>query len=168
MLISLFGNVDAATLTQLSSRGHKFLVSDSPSDAKTIVNLTDIHAAYALQKAAWKDLEHPLSKEARRVNQTGELETYNTNGGFVRDARMIERADAIITGEGVSPGRLALIDREAAEHDKPVRSVELIHVGISRELAEAELDACLQPPAEEKPKQGRKAKAEAETVPAPF
>lgn len=168
MLISLFGTVDASTLKVLSSRGHKFLVSDSPSDAKTLATLADLNATFALQKAAWRDVEHPLAKTAQRVGLDGEMEMYNTNGGFVRDAKMIERTDAVIVGEGVSPSRLALIDRKAAEFDRPVRNVELTHAVMSRQDAEAELDACLSTPAEEKPKRQRKAKPEVTTESIPF
>lgn len=172
MLISLFGSIDSATITQLSSRGHQFLVSDSPSDAKTIENLDEAHATFALQKAAWRNVDHPLSKEAQRVNNDGKLETYNTNGGFVRDALMVEKSDASIIGEGVSPGRLALVDRMAAQFDRPIRTIAIERITIDRATAEAELDACFQvptaePEAEPEPepkRRGRKVKAE-ENIP---
>lgn len=161
MLVSLFGIVDAATISQLAIRGHQFLTSDSPSDAKTIENLEEARATFALQKAAWRDLNHPLSKEGQRANNDGKLEAYNTNGGFVRDALMVEKSDASIVGESVSPGRLALIDRIAAQFDRPVRTVAIERIAIDRAMAEAELDNCFgTSTVEPKPKRQRKAKVE--------
>lgn len=166
MLISLFGVIDSATISQLASRGHQFLVSDSPTDTKTVTALENIHATFAVQKAAWQNIEHPLAKVGQRLGVDNKLEEYNSNGGFVRDAIMVEKSDASIIGEGVKPGRLALLDRTAAEFDRPLRTIAVERVAIDRQTAEAELDACFQMPAADgkPPRKPRKAKTIMERV----
>ena len=142
MLVSLFGSIDASTLKPMAHRGHQFLVSDSPRDKETVEALVELRAPHAIVRAAWSNMDHPRSVEDSRMGDHGVLETFNKNGGFVRDAQMIERADAVVVGEGVSPNRTALIDQESAEHNRPLRNVSPVKPVISREAVEAELDAC--------------------------
>ncbi len=171
MLIALFGSIDPSTLKPMVDRGHQFLVSDSPRDKDTVAALVELRAPHAVVRAAWSNLDHPRSVEDARMGDNG-LETYNKNGGFVRDAQMVERADAVVVGEGVSPNRMALIDQEATEHNRPVRNVVPVRPEISREEVEAELEACFateQPKPKPKPKKRGKAEvkteAEAEVIP---
>ena len=169
MLISLFGTVDAATINQMATRGHQFLVSDSPSDTTTLANLKEAKVKFAVAPAAWRNVDHPRSQEDTRVNSnTGEIESYNRNGGFVRDAQMVEQADAVVVGEGINPSRLAVIDQEAAEHNKPLRQAAPTRPVLSREEAEAELEACFATEPPKPRKRGKKAEAEAEAETFPF
>jgi len=159
MLIAIFGNVDSVTLTKLGATNHQLMMTDHPAEAETLRQCVESGIGHVVCKAEWRNLLHPTAKIEPRMNdRTGTIEDCNINGGFTRDARMAERADAIIFGGGVNPKRREMIEHYGGE--TPVKDVE--PPKLSPEEAQAELDKIFssEPVAEPAPRRSRRKKEE--------
>ncbi len=139
MKIALFGVLTEAVITRLAD--HTLRVTDSPSDADTVNIVRKTPGPMDLRPAAWSNLDHPLSTEDIRT-YNGAAQTYNRNGGYVRDAILAETSDAVVVGDGVPPRRLEVIIKYAEAGDTPVRyMVTPPSPKLAREVVERELDA---------------------------
>ena len=138
MLVALYGSIVSETLAKFKGTDHQLMVTDHPVEAQTLAALTELEIPFTVCRAEWRNLDHPRSRKGSRIsNITGQPEDFNSNGGFVRDAIMAARADAIVLGSGINANRETLIRTEAG--DRPIRTVAPPVTRIPPKAVEAEL-----------------------------
>lgn len=124
-LIALFGSFSVSQLATLAKAGWQALTTDHPTENGVVDAALKAELRVATERAAWNVLDHELSVVKQRARRdTGEIEDYNSNAGYVRDVLIVSRVAAVLIGQGVAPARLKLIQEAAAQHDRPVRQLE--------------------------------------------
>lgn len=164
MLVACFGSIHRDVLTKFEGSDHTLMVTDHPAEAETAKLLKELKLKHVVARAEWRNLGHPTSKVGTRVNNaSGEVEDYNTNGGWTRDSRMAEQAEAILFGHGVQPQRREMVEHYAG--DTPWRDVE--QPKLKPEEAKAELNRIFneQPKPKSKPKPTKQKPAKSEPEP---
>lgn len=123
--VALFGSFTANQLAALAKAGWQAITTDHPAENTVIDTALKAELRIAAERAAWNVLDHELSVVKQRARRdTGEIEDYNSNAGYVRDVLIVARVAAVLIGQGVAPARLKLIQDAADQHDRPVRILE--------------------------------------------
>ena len=157
--VALFGSFTVNQLTTLAKAGWQAITTDHPAESGVATAAKEANLRLASERAAWNVLDHELSVVKQRARRdTGVIEDFNQNAGYVRDVSIVAHVAAVLVGQGVAPARLELIQHAADQHDRPVRCLEpevpvYDRASIEKELNELNFEA----PAQTKKKSSKPA-----------